>query len=161
MIIAWFTQYSVKYLTKSTQILINFLLVIAGAHNYQVIEPTQQRRTLTTGWHVHPDYDDNLFPFPNDIAVIILDVPFTLNAYVAVIALPPQDYAERFAGVVGTFSGWGRRGPLEGLDTSKLRVGSNLIISNERCNAYYGDVIPDSMLCLETLGGIDYCMGEY
>lgn len=61
---------------------------------------------------------------------------------------------------MGTFSGWGGRGPLEGLDTSRLRVASNLIISNERCNAYYGGVIPDSMLCVETLGGIDYCMGK-
>lgn len=81
--------------------------VIAGAHNYQIIEPTQQRRTLTSGWIVHPDYDDHIFPFPNDVAVVIVDVPFTLNAYVSLIAIPPQGYVERFEDVLGTFSGWG------------------------------------------------------
>ncbi|KAM4701833.1 transmembrane protease serine 3 [Discoglossus pictus] len=97
----------------------------------------------------------------NDIALIKLATPFTLNGSIQPICLP--NYGEDFPeGKMCWISGWGATE--EGGDTSQTMDYAGVpLISNRVCNTkyVYGGVIKPSMLCAGFLeGGVDTCQGD-
>lgn len=133
-------------------------LVIAGAHNMNINEPTQQRRTvMSANYRIHPQYNSQ--NLNNDIATLILPSALTFNDNVRPIALATVFIGD-LVGVRAQSTGWGRIG--DGLGTSSvLRVVQNDIISNEQCAAVFGaTVVNDAVICIETVGGRGTCQGD-
>jgi len=132
--------------------------IIAGAHNIQVIEPTQQRRTVeATGFRVHPDY--NRVNVLNDIATIVVPTPFVSDAFVQVIPIAPAN-AGTFVGYTAQSTGWGRVADGQ-TGSDVLRGVTNTIIDNAICAETYGDVsINPNVICIDTIGGRGVCQGD-
>jgi secreted trypsin-like serine protease len=132
--------------------------VISGAHNMNIIEPNQQRRTVqSANYRLHPNY--NTQNLNNDIATMILPTPLTLNQFVAVIPLA-QANAGSFEGVIGQSTGWGRTADGAG-SSPVLRVVTNPIISNAACAAVFGTaVVNHAVICIDTTGGRGTCQGD-
>uniref|UniRef100_H0Z5C2 Transmembrane serine protease 3 n=1 Tax=Taeniopygia guttata TaxID=59729 RepID=H0Z5C2_TAEGU len=94
----------------------------------------------------------------NDIALMKLAAPLTLNGHIEPICLP--NFGEHFpAGKMCWVSGWGAT--VEGGDTSDtMNYAGVPLISNAICNHrdVYGGIITSSMLCAGFLkGGVDTC----
>lgn len=136
--------------TSSTQ-------VIAGAHNHEVNEATQQRATVPSGnYRIHEAYNPN--NLNNDVSVLILPGTFSLNQYVSAIGLADPGQGT-FVGASATMSGWGRVSDVGGL-ASTLRFVVRPVISNVECAATYGSTIIDSTICVSTTGGQGTCHGD-
>lgn len=132
--------------------------VIAGAHNPNIIEPTQQRRTVTaSNVFMHPLYDDS--NLSNDITYINIPQPFTITPYVQVVPFARVgDFASLY-GMTGTVAGWGRQGPSETPDPN-LRWVSSTIMTNLQCQqAGWWGMVTDNNLCMTT-NGKDSCEGD-
>lgn len=132
--------------------------IIAGAHNVQVVESTQQRRNVdASGFRVHPDY--NRVNVLNDIATIIVPTPFVRDAYVQPVNFAPAN-APSFVGYTAQSTGWGR--VADGQTGSDfLRGVTNTIIDNAICAETYGDVsINPDVICIDTTGGRGVCQGD-
>jgi chymotrypsin len=132
--------------------------VISGAHNMNVIEANQQRRTVQSAqYRIHAQYNSQ--NLNNDIATMILLQPLTLNAFVAAIPLA-QGTAGTFAGVTGQSTGWGR--VADGAGSSPvMRVVTNPIITNAACAATFGTaVVNAAVICIDTAGGRGTCQGD-
>jgi chymotrypsin len=74
-------------------------LVIAGAHNRNVVEANQQRRTVTSAnYRIHASYNPS--NLNNDIAILITPTPaFTFNSFVTATRRPTgTQLQESFAG---------------------------------------------------------------
>ncbi|KAG5668459.1 hypothetical protein PVAND_016399 [Polypedilum vanderplanki] len=132
--------------------------VITGAHNMNVIEPNQQRRTVQSAqYRIHANYNSQ--NLNNDIATMILLQPLTLNQFVAVIPLA-QANAGTFAGVTGQSIGWGRTVD-GGASSPVLRVVQNPIITNAVCAQTFGTaVVNAAVICTDTTGGRGTCQGD-
>lgn len=132
--------------------------VITGAHNMNVVEPNQQRRSVpSANYRIHANY--NTQNLNNDIATMILPSPLVENAFVARIALA-QANAGTFENVIGQSTGWGR--VADGAGSSPvLRVVTNRIISNAECSAVFGStVVNHAVICIDTSGGRGTCQGD-
>lgn len=78
--------------------------VVLGAHQITTVEPNQQRQTVpAAAYHIHENYNPQTLH--NDVALLILPVPATLNAFVQLSILPRDHRAELFAGDAATASG--------------------------------------------------------
>lgn len=80
--------------------------IFAGAHDISLpSEPTQQRRgVLASEYRIHPVYNPDQ-PF-NNIATIVLSLPFTLDQYVQTVQVAPRDLTgQSLAGEWATFVG--------------------------------------------------------
>lgn len=132
--------------------------VITGAHNMNVIEPNQQRRTVpSASYRIHANYNSQ--NLNNDIATMILPSALTLNQFVAVINLA-QANAGSFENVIGQSTGWGRTADGAG-SSPVLRVVTNRIISNADCAAVFGTaVVNHAVICIDTSGGRGTCQGD-
>lgn len=132
--------------------------VITGAHNMNVIEASQQRRTVpSASYRIHAQYNSQ--NLNNDIATMILPTALTWTTFVAPIALA-QANAGSFEDVIGQSTGWGR--VADGAGSSPvLRVVTNRIISNAECAAVFGTtVVNHAVICIDTMGGRGTCQGD-
>lgn len=83
--------------TTSTQ-------VIMGAHQITTVEPNQQRQTVfASGYSLHAGYDRSTLE--NDVALLTLPTPATLNAFVQPSVLPTAFRDQLFAGELATVTG--------------------------------------------------------
>jgi secreted trypsin-like serine protease len=132
--------------------------VITGAHNMNVIEPNQQRRSVpSANYRIHANY--NTQNLNNDIATMILPSALTWTHAVAPIALA-QANAGSFENVIGQSTGWGRVADGAG-SSNVLRVVTNTIISNAACAAVFGTaVVNHAVICIDTSGGRGTCQGD-
>lgn len=131
-----------------------------GKHNAYVNEPSQQIKSVSQVL-VHENYND-ITSFNNDIALLKLTSPATLNDRVKIIPLiTDADAALTMPGDIATVTGWGNLNAQPGSDAfpDNLQEVEVPIISNDVCDNIYA--ITDNMICagLEQ-GGKDACQGD-
>jgi len=143
----------------------NYNYVIrAGEFEQRVNDSTEQERTAS-GMLLHPQYNDNTYV--NDIAVITLNQPLTLNAQVNTIALNSNGNCP--AAQTCTVAGWGALYS-DGPSPAKPLKVSVPVISNADCKTTYDAlseednknyVVGTFSLCAGTAaGGKDSCQGD-
>ncbi|XP_078723605.1 trypsin-like [Lampetra fluviatilis] len=125
-----------------------------GEHNIFVSEGTEQKIQASQVIR-HPQF--NSFTYDNDIMLIKLSSPVTLNQYAQVIPLPSSCVD---TGVTCTISGWGETQTSVG-SPDVLMCFQAPVLSDISCrNSYPGD-ITNNMICLGYLeGGKDSCQGD-
>jgi len=132
------------------------ITIVAGEYTRGASEGDEQTRSVSA-LYVHPSYDADTFD--NDIALLRLASPVTLNARVATIALA-RDAALGDAGMTALVSGWGTTSS-GGSTASTLRKVTMPIVSNATCAGSYGSSITANMLCAGlAAGGVDSCQGD-
>ncbi|KAK3516772.1 hypothetical protein QTP70_023649 [Hemibagrus guttatus] len=125
-----------------------------GEHHIQVKEGTEQFISSAKVIR-HPDYDS--WNIDNDIMLIKLSQPASLNSYVQPVALPKSCPP---AGTWCTVSGWGNT-MSSTADSNKLQCLEIPIISDKDCNNSYPGMITNAMFCAGFLeGGKDSCQGD-
>uniref|UniRef100_A0AAR5PXC5 Peptidase S1 domain-containing protein n=1 Tax=Dendroctonus ponderosae TaxID=77166 RepID=A0AAR5PXC5_DENPD len=133
--------------------------VILGAHNISDnSEPTRQRST-TSKYVVHPDW--NSTSLTNDLALIELETPITLNDFVSVVSLAVGNNS--FADSEGTACGWGKTTDSQVGTTDVLRYETSIILSNDDCknvDSNYEEEIKNTHLCLAGDGIKSICKGD-
>ncbi|XP_070492585.1 brachyurin-like [Chironomus tepperi] len=108
--------------------------VIAGVHNRDRVEPNQQRRNVpASSFNIHPHYDNNRL---NNVAILNVATPFTLNTVVAQAILPNSVDEETFEGQTARTLSWARISG-ETLSSSVLRSLTNTVISNTECERFF------------------------
>ena len=128
-------------------------LSAAGGQEIQVAEIIQ-----------HPDYDPTTYD--NDIALLRLESPATLNDRVQTIDIATTGHAGKFAaGVLATVTGWGDIDPSSAaVYPDSLYQVQVPIVEQATCVANYAvnnSVVTDNMLCAGVPeGGIDSCQGD-
>jgi len=129
--------------------------ISAGDHTLNVNDGTEQTSSVSRVT-VHSSYNANTFT--NDIALMKLSTPLSLNSYVKAVTIPAASYAASGNAVV---SGWGTTSE-GGSVSSTLRKVTVPIITDAACRQSYGQSdIVDSMICAGfTAGGKDSCQGD-
>ncbi|XP_070767906.1 trypsin-1-like [Enoplosus armatus] len=125
-----------------------------GEHHIRVTEGSEQ---FISASHIirHPSY--NRYTLENDIMLLKLSQPATLNQYVQPVALPTSCAP---AGTMCKVSGWGNT-MSSTADSSKLQCLDIPILSDEDCNSSYPGMIDNTMFCAGYLeGGKDSCQGD-
>jgi len=127
--------------------------LVGGDHSISGNDGTEQTRQVSQV-KVHSGYNDNTLV--NDIALMKLSSPFTLNNYVKAVTIPASSFAASGNAVV---SGWGTTSE-GGASSDLLRKVTVPIITDAQCRNYYGSSdIVDSMICAGT-SGKDSCQGD-
>ncbi|XP_059479415.1 brachyurin-like [Neocloeon triangulifer] len=122
-----------------------------GAQNiYDETEANRLIVTSTTGV-VHENYQAS--SINNDIAIVKLPAPVAGNG-VGVVRLPAGiQVGETFNGVSARVSGWGRTSDSVSGISPELKFVDVTVIDNSVCRASYGNIITDTKICVDTLGG--------
>ncbi|XP_031432284.1 trypsin-1-like isoform X2 [Clupea harengus] len=125
-----------------------------GEHHIRVTEGNEQfiksSRVIR-----HPNYSS--YNIDNDIMLIKLSKPATLNQYVQAVALPTSCAA---AGTKCLVSGWGNT-MSSSVSGDKLQCLEIPILSDRDCDNSYPGMITDAMFCAGYLeGGKDSCQGD-
>ncbi|XP_044215959.1 trypsin-2-like isoform X2 [Thunnus albacares] len=103
----------------------------------------------------HPNYES--WFVNNDIMLIKLSKPATINQYVQPVALPTSCAP---AGTMCKVSGWGVT-MSSSADSNKLQCLDIPILSDEDCDNSYPGMITEAMFCAGYLeGGKDSCQGD-
>ncbi len=108
----------------------------------------------------HPNY--NATTENNDLALIKLASPATLNNRVAMIGLTSSDEDSSLAsaGTLATVTGWGTLSE-NGPSPQILQTVAVPIVANQTCNTTYLGSITNNMLCAGyAAGGKDACQGD-
>uniref|UniRef100_A0A9J8CUN9 trypsin n=1 Tax=Cyprinus carpio carpio TaxID=630221 RepID=A0A9J8CUN9_CYPCA len=125
-----------------------------GEHNIVVNEGREQFISSEKVIR-HPKYDS--WTIDNDVMLIKLSKPATLNQYVQPVALPSGCAA---AGTMCRVTGWGNT-MSSTADSNKLQCVEVPIVSDRDCNNSYPGMITDTMFCAGYLeGGKDSCQGD-
>jgi trypsin len=135
----------------------NQYTIVAGDHNIAQNEGPEQTRQVTRIVR-HPQYSGSTFA--NDIALMELSEPLTLNDQVKAATLPPQDWNPDFSGDA-VVAGWGALSEGGSSPTTLYKVTVPLV-TNAVCNSNYnpnGYQIDDTMICAGE-GGKDSCQGD-
>ncbi|KAK5891911.1 hypothetical protein CesoFtcFv8_012340 [Champsocephalus esox] len=128
--------------------------VLLGEHNLIVKEGNEQFISSSRVIR-HPNY--NSYYIDNDIMLIKLSMPATLNRYVKPVALPRSCVP---ADTWCTVSGWGNT-QSSSADSNKLQCLNIPILSDRDCDNSYPGMITDAMFCAGYLeGGKDSCQGD-
>ncbi|XP_063681492.1 trypsin-1-like isoform X2 [Bolinopsis microptera] len=125
---------------------VNLVFHVGETHLYET-EQSEQILNVA-GIMVHEEYDS--YSVVNDVALLVLDKPITLNDKVATIALPdPADRATLYAdGAAITVIGWGTTE--DGTTSEKLKKLPYTISSKSDCKTNYGEGLLDGMMCTGT-----------
>ncbi len=126
--------------------------MVAGEHNLNSNEGTEQSRSVSQVIR-HPNYNANTMA--NDVAVMRVSSPFTLNSNVAAATLPSASFNPASNLVV---AGWGTLSSGGNLPTILMKVTVPLV-SAATCRNAYGSQITSGMLCAGTAGK-DSCQGD-
>merc|ERR1711970_96574 len=125
-----------------------------GEHHIEVNEGTEQWISSSRVIR-HPNYSS--YNIDNDIMLIKLSKPATLNQYVQPVALPTSCAP---AGTMCKVSGWGNTMSYWD-DSDKLQCLDIPILSEKDCDNAYPGMITDAMFCAGYLeGGKDSCQGD-
>ncbi|XP_078594199.1 serine proteinase stubble-like [Branchiostoma floridae x Branchiostoma japonicum] len=132
------------------------VLVVVGEHDVSN-SPEWKETVEVKQIIVHPDYNDDTYE--NDIALLKLDSPVSLNDYVQPICLPKRDFNPE--GKVVTVAGWGHTSE-GGVQPPVLLQAEVLVLTAADCSASYGgNYIAKSMICTGYAdGGVDTCQGD-
>ena len=134
--------------------------VVLGAHD-RTNSSESSRQTITVLRTIrHPNYNDNTTD--NDLALLELSQPATLNNRVAIIpyVISPGDDALFAAGVNSVVTGWGATSE-GGSSPAILQEVTVPIVSQDICRQAYGSSLTNNMLCAGlTQGGKDSCQGD-
>ncbi|XP_049631518.1 serine protease 1 [Suncus etruscus] len=126
-----------------------------GEHNIEVLEGGEQFINSAKVIR-HPQYNAN--NIDNDIMLIKLSTPATLNARVASVSLPSSCAA---AGTKCLISGWGNTLSNGYNYPELLQCLQAPILSDSVCRNAYPGQISSNMICLGYLeGGKDSCQGD-
>jgi len=132
--------------------------IVAGDWSLSMDDGTEQWRNASR-MLLHAGYDDDTFE--NDIALMWVDRPFTFNAYVEPVQLPPPML---FIAGPAPVAGWGvtEEGGGELADILKVAVLQTIPDAQCRQEVPNGDSdVKDSMICAyHPPGGIDSCQGD-
>ncbi|XP_074511030.1 trypsin-1-like [Sebastes fasciatus] len=125
-----------------------------GEHNIKFTEGSEQfirsSRVIR-----HPNYSS--YNINNDIMLIKLSTPATLNQYVQPVALPTSCAP---AGTMCRVSGWGDT-MSSSANKNKLQCLNIPILSDRDCENSYPGMITNAMFCAGYLeGGKDSCQGD-
>lgn len=133
--------------------------IVLGDHDRFASDGTEQVRNVVQVV-VHPDWNPSTND--NDIALLKLDIPISLNSLVSVLPLsvsPTDDFLMQ-PGELATVTGWGRTSE-GGTTATILQEVMVPIVSNAVCNAAVSDTITDNMICAGYAeGGKDSCQGD-
>ncbi|XP_061434619.1 trypsin-2-like [Lethenteron reissneri] len=125
-----------------------------GEHNIFASEGTEQWIQASKAIR-HPGYASSTID--NDIMLVKLAKPATLNAYAQPVALPTACAA---VGVMCTISGWGETETAIGSPDVLMCVQAP-VLSVADCESGYPGDITDNMVCLGYMeGGKDSCQGD-
>lgn len=142
----------------STMVKYAILSWILGEHLLNETEGTEQDFTIKD-IYIHPKWDP--MTTDNDLALIRLDKPATLNSRVNTICLPEDKY-QFPPGTKCTISGWGTT--QEGGEVSSVLMQAKVpIVERATCRhgQSYGDQITENMICAGMRqGGVDSCQGD-
>nr|XP_040020818.1 transmembrane protease serine 9-like [Gasterosteus aculeatus aculeatus] len=128
--------------------------IVLGDHNRWFMDGNEQiipaARVIP-----HPNYESWLVN--NDIMLIKLSRPATINQHVRPVALPTRC---AHAGTTCTVSGWGVT-MSSSADSNKLQCLEIPVLSEEDCDSSYPGMITEAMFCAGFLeGGKDSCQGD-
>ncbi|XP_032888855.1 coagulation factor VII-like [Amblyraja radiata] len=135
------------------------LQVVAGDHVLNEDENTEQKRNVSELIQ-HENY--NPITINNDIAMLKLDVPITLDDYVVPICLPEPDFVMRELRHIkhSTVSGWGMQWDF-GLKTKTLRTLQVPMVWPSECRQSSKFNITDNMFCAGYREALkDTCKGD-
>jgi len=129
--------------------------VVAGEHNFDVNDGTEQTRSINRIVN-HPNYSSATLA--NDISLLRTSSPFTLSNVVRAMPMANQGQSSSGDSLV---SGWGST--QEGGSVARtLRKVTVPIMTDAVCRSYYGNSqVHDSMICAGfPNGGKDSCQGD-
>eukprot|EP00058_Branchiostoma_floridae_P003212 XP_002588700.1 hypothetical protein BRAFLDRAFT_272022 [Branchiostoma floridae] len=133
------------------------LRIIVGEHNFGSLEGTEQ----STGVQEvipHPNFDP--LTFDNDIMLIRLSYPVTINTWVSPACLPAAMVAD---GTRVTVTGWGSTHPSGSPYSYRLQRVNVHTIPRRQCNSprSYNGRVTSNMFCAgHPNGGNDSCQGD-
>lgn len=134
------------------------MFIRLGEHFLNKTEGTEQDFAIQD-LYIHPKW--NHHTTDNDLAMIRLDQPATLNGRVNTICLPEPEY-QFPPGTECTITGWGTT--QEGGKSSAVLMQAKVpIVNREACshNQSYGEKITENMICAGLRqGGVDSCQGD-
>ncbi|XP_020008472.1 anionic trypsin-2 [Castor canadensis] len=126
-----------------------------GEHDINVVEGNEQFITASKAIR-HPKYSS--WTLDNDIMLIKLSSPASLNSQVAPVALPSSCAP---AGTLCLISGWGNTLSSGVYNPDKLQCLDAPVLSQADCEASYPGEITNNMVCVGFLeGGKDSCQGD-
>uniref|UniRef100_A0A8C3UVZ5 Coagulation factor IX n=1 Tax=Catharus ustulatus TaxID=91951 RepID=A0A8C3UVZ5_CATUS len=136
------------------------LTVVAGEHDVTSDDHTEQRRRVVR-LLPHPTYDASVNEYHNDIALLELEQPLTLNSYVTPICLGSREFTNALLKQgVGTVSGWGRQ-LFGGRKATTLQVLKVPFVDRPTCLKSTSTTILQNMFCAGfASGGRDTCEGD-
>jgi len=127
--------------------------VVVGAHNIDNDESTTQTIRVES-YEKHGSYNPSTVA--NDICLLKLESPISMNSYVSPVTLP--SFQESFTGQA-TVSGWGTLSS-GGSTPDTLHAVDVPIKTDDQCRSSYGqNDILDSMICAGEAGK-DSCQGD-
>jgi len=138
-----------------------YYIVMAGAHN--ISEPSEPHRLEIRAHedHIHPRYNLPIF-LRNDIALLRLPEKVPFSQYIRPACLPTADDADsEYVGVLTTPTGWGL--PADGArhkSPTLQMVSDRPVISRAECQKYYGSLVYEGTVCIDTTGGRGICSGD-
>ncbi|KAG8004424.1 Coagulation factor VII, partial [Nibea albiflora] len=138
---------------------VQFLKVVAGEHNTEVNEGTEQHIQVAE-IIMHENY--KTITADNDIGLLRLVSPIVYTSYAVPVCLPTRGLAERdlWAVSLHTVSGWGRRGE-NGPTSHILRRLKVPRIRTQQCVEDSGVVLTENMFCAGYIEGRqDSCKGD-
>uniref|UniRef100_A0A1A8UZ04 trypsin n=1 Tax=Nothobranchius furzeri TaxID=105023 RepID=A0A1A8UZ04_NOTFU len=131
------------------------LEVRLGEHNIKISEGSEQFISSSRVIR-HPRYDS--YTISNDIMLIKLNKPASLNNYAKTVSLPSSCAS---AGTNCLISGWGNTSSSGSYYPDNLRCLDAPILSDSSCRNSYPGQITSNMFCAGFLdGGKDSCQGD-
>jgi len=133
--------------------------VVLGAHQRAEGDESSRQTIAIARIIHHAGYEDQTLE--NDIALIQLRQPASLNQNVGLIALiTPTDRTLITAGTMAVVTGWGTTSE-DGALAAELQEVTLPIVSQATCAKAYGDDLSDNLFCAGlSSGGKDSCQGD-
>jgi len=135
--------------------------VMVGAHNVRAQSEAHRLEIRAHEDHIHPSYNLPIF-LHNDIALLKLPEKVPLSQYIRPACLPKaSDADEMYEGEVTTPTGWGLTAETSNHISPELQMVSDRpIMSTGECQQFYGPIVYEGTLCIDTEGGRGICSGD-